>query len=149
LRVNDSLPGDKAEHWVWQRGPWLLIDRDKGGITALRLPDYDPTVSEVVWFRDDAAYCGLSASGKELYAVVAQVAAHKPLLSRKLSSWSPQASSSAEKPAPACAAAIWQREPLRVTFQLTGGSAVSYDLVGLSSVLVEEGNGDDGDAATN
>ena len=27
LRLNDSLPGDKLGHWVWQRGPWLLVDR--------------------------------------------------------------------------------------------------------------------------
>src|ERR1700761_144143 len=27
IRINDALPGEKTEHWVWQRGPWLLIDR--------------------------------------------------------------------------------------------------------------------------
>src|SRR5208282_4134410 len=27
IRLNDSLPGDKLGHWVWQRGPWLLVDR--------------------------------------------------------------------------------------------------------------------------
>ncbi len=50
IRLNDSLPGDKTEHWVWQRGPWLLIDRTKGNVTALRLPDYEPAVSNVIWF---------------------------------------------------------------------------------------------------
>ena len=45
LRLNDALPGDKAEHWIWQRGPWLMIDRVKGSVTALHLPDYDPAVS--------------------------------------------------------------------------------------------------------
>jgi hypothetical protein len=144
LRINDALPGDKIEHWIWQRGPWLLIDRAKANITALRLPDYEPTVSNVIWFRDYAAYCGLSASGKQLYAVVAQVAARKPILAQKLSAWSPAAEKpGGEKQGPACAAAVWQREPLRVTFEQTGSSAVSYDLVGLSSVLVEDGNGDD------
>ncbi len=39
LRINDSLPTDKpgdklatgqqTGHWVWQRGPWLLVDRGK------------------------------------------------------------------------------------------------------------------------
>jgi hypothetical protein len=24
LRLNDALPGDKTEHWIWQRGPWLM-----------------------------------------------------------------------------------------------------------------------------
>ena len=138
IRLNDALPGDKTEHWVWQRGPWLLIDRTKGNVTALRLPDYEPAVSNVIWFRDNAAYCGLSASGRQLYAVVAQVAAHRPLLAKKLSAWTP-----GESQSPACAPAVWQREPLRVTFQQSGAAAVSYDLVGLSAVLVEDGNGND------
>jgi hypothetical protein len=139
LRLNDALPGDKAEHWIWQRGPWLMIDRTTGHILALKLPDYDPAVSTVVWFRDYAAYCGLNSGGKQLYAVVAQVGARKPILSRKLAPWSP-----GENTAPACARAAWQRDPLRVTFQPQGADPVSFDLVGLSAVLVEDGDSDDG-----
>jgi hypothetical protein len=138
LRLNDSLPGDKTEHWIWQRGPWLMVDRVKGTITALHLPDYDPAVSNVIWFRDYAAYCGLTASGKQLYAVVAQIAARKPVLAKKISAWSP-----GENQSPACGAAQWQREPLRVTFQPSGATPVSYDLVGLSAVLVEDGDGNE------
>jgi hypothetical protein len=138
LRLNDSLPGDKTEHWIWQRGPWLMVDRVKGSVTALHLPDYDPAVSNVIWFRDYAAYCGLTASGKQLYAVVAQIAARKPVVAKKLSAWSP-----GENQAPACEAALWQRDPLRVTFQQSGATAVSYNLVGLSAVLVEEGDGNE------
>jgi hypothetical protein len=138
LRLNDALPGEKTEHWIWQRGPWLMVDRVKGSITALHLPDYDPAVSNVIWFRDYAAYCGLTASGKQLYAVVAQIAARKPVLAKKLSPWT-----AGESQLPACAASVWQREPLRVTFQPSGAEAVSYDLVGLSAVLVEDGNGND------
>jgi hypothetical protein len=138
LRLNDALPGDKAEHWIWQRGPWLMIDKVKGSVTALHLPDYDPAVSSVIWFRDYAAYCGLSVSGKQLYAVVAQIAARKPVMAKKLSPWSP-----GEEQTPPCAPAVWQREPLRITFQPTGASAVSYDLVGLSAVLVEDGDGNE------
>ena len=88
LRLNDALPGEKAEHWIWQRGPWLMVDRVKGSVTALHLPDYDPAISNVIWFRDYAAYCGLTTSGKQLYAVVAQIAARKPVLAKKLSPWS-------------------------------------------------------------
>jgi hypothetical protein len=142
LRLNDALPGDKSEHWIWQRGPWIMVDRVKGSVTALHLPDYDPAVSSVVWFRDYAAYCGLTASGKQLYAVVAQVAARKPVVAKKLSPWSPGESHPA-----ACAAAVWQREPLRVTFQPTDAASVSYRLVGLSAVLVEDGDGNDEPAA--
>ena len=142
LRLNDSLPGDKAEHWIWQRGPWLMVDRVKGSITALHLPDYDPAISNVIWFRDYAAYCGLSASGKQLYAVVAQIAGRKPVIAKKLSAWSP-----AEDHPPACAPALWQREPLQVTFQQTGATAVSYSSIGLSAVLVEEGDSNESRAA--
>lgn len=138
LRLNDALPGDKAEHWIWQRGPWLMIDRVKGSVTALHLPDYDPAVSTVVWFRDYAAYCGLTASGKQVYAVVAQIAARKPVMAKKLSPWTP-----GENQPPPCGASVWQREPLRVTFQPSGAATVSYDLVGLSAVLVEDGDGNE------
>jgi hypothetical protein len=142
LRINDALPGDstgKSERWVWQRGPWLLIDRNNGHVTPLKFPDFDPSVSEVEWFRDFAAYCGLSPGGKQLYAVVAQVAARKPLLMKKISTWD-----LADHPTPACAPATWQREPLKVTFTPTkAGPAVSYELVGSSAVLVEDGDESD------
>jgi len=138
VRLNDSLPTDKSPHWVWQRGPWLLVDRETGRITALHLPDFDPGVSQVVWFRDYAAYCGLNATHKELFAVVAQVAARRPLLAKKLGPWNVSAPAS-----PGCAPAVWQREPLKVSFQPAGAAApVSFDLVGSSSVLVEDN--DDG-----
>ena len=88
IRLNDALPTDKPaakkEHWVWQRGPWLLVDRVTGRETALRLPDYDPGASQVSWFRDYAAYCGVTPTRKSLYAVVAQIAARKPVLAKKL-----------------------------------------------------------------
>jgi hypothetical protein len=137
VRLNDSLPSDHGPHWVWQRGPWLLVDRQSGKVTALHLPDFDPGVSDVAWFRDYAAYCGLNAGGKQLFAVVAQVEARRPLLAKKLGAWD-----AADHPSPACATATWQRDPLRISFQPTGGAAVSYDLVGTSAVLVEDGDED-------
>ena len=133
IRLNDALPGDKQSHWVWQRGPWLLIDRITGRVTPLKLPDYDPGVSQVIWFRDYGAYCGITASGKSLYAVVAQVAARKPVLAKKLAAWDVE-----NRLDPACAQPDWQREPLRVTFHLAGKDAVSYDIVPGSAVLVED-----------
>jgi len=27
IRLNDALPEDKTGRWIWQRGPWLLVDR--------------------------------------------------------------------------------------------------------------------------
>ena len=133
IRLNDSLPGDKLGHWVWQRGPWLLVDRVTGHMVALKLPDYDPGVSQLSWFRDYAAYCGVTATGKSLYAVVAQVAGRKPVLAKKLDGF--DAESHAD---PVCGLAEWQREPLRITFHPTGKDPVSYDIVPGSAVLVED-----------
>lgn len=140
VRLNDALPTDKAEHWVWQRGPWLLIDRATGKVTALHLADFDPAVSNVVWFRDYAAYCGLNATRKQLFGVVTQIAARRPLLARKLGPWD-----AANHPSPACEPAVWQRIPLRIAFQPTGGQPASFDLIGLSAVLVEDGDSTDAD----
>ena len=153
IRLNDALPTDKppekpalnsasnpvsnpaqgASHWVWQRGPWLLVDRATGHVTALHLPDYDPGVSQVSWFRDYAAYCGVTASGKSLYAVVAQLAVRKPVLAKKLAAFDPENPSG-----PVCAPPDWQREPLRISFHPAGKDAVSYDFVPGSAVLVED-----------
>ncbi|MGO9438222.1 MAG: hypothetical protein ACLP00_28455 [Terracidiphilus sp.] len=144
LRLNDTLPGDSSakEHWVWQRGPWLMIDRMTGHVTALKLPDYDPGISQVSWFRDYGAYCGVTASGKSLYAVVAQLAARKPLISKKLTAFEAEA-----HPEPICAASEWQREPLRITFYPTGKDAASFDMAPGSAVLVEESD-DEAETAT-
>lgn len=134
VRLNDSLPSEKVQHWVWQRGPWLLVDRSTGKVTALHLPEFDSGVSQVVWFRDYAAYCGLSTTRKQLLAVVAQVEARRPLLRKKLSAWN-----EASAVSPACGTPVWQREPLQVSFQATGAaSPVSFALAGASAVLVEE-----------
>jgi len=144
LRINDALPTDKIEHWVWQRGPWLLVDRTAGHTVPLKLPDYNPAVSDVSWFRDYAAYCGLTSTGKQLYAVVAQVSARKPLVVKKLAPWDFAAAHTAA----ACAPAVWQREPLRITFQAAGAIPASFDLVGSSAVLVEEGDAEEASAVT-
>lgn len=128
IRMNDALPTDSKEHWVWQRGPWLLVDKESGKITTLRLPDYSSAVSNVVWFRNYAAYCGLSPGGKTLYAIVTQVPARKPLVRQKLSPWK------ATGQMTACAPAVWQRDPLQVSFAPTGGTSVSFTLAGSSAI---------------
>jgi hypothetical protein len=135
--VGKPAPSGTQSPWVWQRGPWLLVDRVTGHIVALKLPDYDPGVSQVIWFRDYGAYCGVTASGKSLYAVVAQVEARKPVLAKKLSAFEPES-----HPNPVCGLAEWQREPLRVTFHPTGKDAVSFDVIPGSAVLVEDAGGE-------
>jgi hypothetical protein len=141
LHINDSLPADASDHWVWQPGPWLLVDRSTGHITALHLPDFDPLVSDAVWFRDYAAYCGVAQTAKGgLYAVVAQIGARKAVMQKQIAPWPPPAQSA--HPAQPCQPATWQRQPMRVTLQLTGGDPVTFDIAGGSSI-VEEGDGED------
>lgn len=143
IRLNDALPGEQTAGaksvWVWQRGPWLLVDRTTGHVMALKLPDYDPGVSQVSWFRDYGAYCGVTASGKSLQAVVAQLAARRAVLSKKLEGFTGIAGAE-----PACGEPEWQREPLRVTFRPAGRDAVSFEIVPGSAVLVED-SGDEGE----
>ncbi len=138
LHINDSLPADSSDHWVWQPGPWLLVDRSTGHITALHLPDFDPLVSDAVWFRDYAAYCGVAQTAKGgLYAVVAQIGARRAVMQKQIAPW-PQPG----HPETPCQPATWQRQPMRVTIQLAGGDPFTFDIVGGSSI-VEEGDGED------
>jgi len=138
LRLNDTLPSDAVARWVWQPGPWLLVDRITGHITALHLPDFDSAVSDAVWFRDYAAYCGVAATAKGgLFAVVAQLGARRAVVQKQIGAW-PQA----DHFLPVCQLAKWQRLPVRVTMQPTGGAATTYDVVGSAS-LVEEGDNEE------
>ena len=140
LRINDALPSDSAPRWIWQPGPWITVDRATGHITALHLPDFDPLVSDAVWFRDYAAYCGTAttAKGGSLYVIVAQLGARRPVVQKLLGHW-PEPNHFS----PVCQPAKWERLPLSVSLQPTGGDAVTYNVVGTSS-LVEEGDSDDG-----
>jgi hypothetical protein len=135
LRIDDSLPAEPAR-WTWQPGPWLMVDRATGHITALHLPAFDPAVSEVVWFRDYAAYCGIATTTRNggLVAVVAELGAHKAVVQKVIGQW-PQPNA----PHPVCATSKWQRTPMRATIQPTGAQPMTFDVVGLSS-LVEEGD---------
>ena len=133
LRINDSLPAE-APHWSWQPGPWLMVDRSTGHITALHLPAFDPEVSEAVWFRDYVAYCGIATTVKGgLVAVVAEIGARKAVVQKVVAPW-PQPVAAH----PVCAASVWQRTPMRVTIHATGVEAMTFDVAGTSS-LVEEG----------
>jgi hypothetical protein len=135
LRLNDALPTDAGPHWIWQPGPWLSVDRVTGHITALHLPDFDSAVSDVVWFRDYAAYCGIGATAKGgLFAVVAQLGARRSVVQKQIGKW-PET----DHFIPVCQPAQWQRLPVRVTIKPTGGEATTYDVVGSAS-LVEEGD---------
>jgi hypothetical protein len=112
-RINDSLPEDtrKTPKWLWQRGDWILVDRKSGKTTALKLPDFDAFYSQVSWYRDYAAYCGISSSGERVSAVVAEIGAKKPLLRKELGKIT-----LGDDPNENCSAPHWDRQPARVTF---------------------------------
>lgn len=142
LHINDALPGEKSGRWVWQPGSWILVDRISGRVTALHLPDFDASISDVVWYRDYAAYCGIHTTAKAsgLSAEVWQIGAHKAALSRVIAPW-PQT----ERVRPVCLPSVWQREPMRVTVKPNGSDPVVYSVVGTSTQLVEDGEGGDDD----
>lgn len=131
FRVNDALPGDERNlpKWRWQRGGWLLVDRTAGHVTPLHLQNFDAFYSDVSWYRDYAAYCGISDNGEKLYAVVTQIGTHKPVLLnlvRPLSGGDPESE---------CGRPVWQREPVRVTFDLKDGQKLTYTVRGRATDL--------------
>jgi len=134
FRVNDTLPGDPAAtHSVWQRGGWLLVDRMTGRISALALPEFDPSYSVVSWYRDYAAYCGVSDDGKKLFAIVFQVGRRKPVLKKALGDTGGDDAPDSECPAPA-----WERRPVRVTFEPEETRKSTYAVCGHAADLMSD-----------
>jgi hypothetical protein len=139
LHINDSLPSETSQHWLWQPGPWITVDRITGHITALHLPDFDPVVSNAVWFRDYAAYCGTANTAKGgLFAIVAQLGARRAVVQKQIDKW-PQPNHFI----PVCQPAKWDRLPTRVTLQPTGGDPITFDVLGTSSIIEEGDNSDE------
>jgi hypothetical protein len=129
FRVNDTLPQEPASQprWQWQRGGWLLVDRVTGRISALNLPEFDASFSVVSWYRDYAAYCGVSDDGKKIYAVVAEINRRKPLLRKALEGISIPDDAA---PDSACPAPEWQRNPARATFEPPGAPKQTFAIRG-------------------
>jgi hypothetical protein len=112
FRMNVSLPDEPGvPHWQWQRGGWLVADRMTGRVSAINLPEFDAATSMANWFRDYAAYCGISEDGKKEYAIVAQLGRRKAVVKNLL-----PGESATEKDG-VCPAPEWQKGPMRVTFQ--------------------------------
>jgi hypothetical protein len=108
-RMNDTLPQQIGPtQWQWQRGGWLLVDRVSGKIQQLALAEFDPDSSAANWFRDYAAYCGISDDGQKIFAIIMQIGRRKPLLKKLVGDGNDSQ--------PACAPPIWDRGPVRVTF---------------------------------
>jgi|SRR4051812_32399024 hypothetical protein len=137
VRLNDVLPADAASapKWKWQPGGWLLVSRVNAHVSNLTLPEFDPYYSRVVWYRDLAAYCGVSDVGDKVYAIVVQIGRKKPLLRRLLGP-----AKSGAMPDSECDPPQWQKQPSRVTFAQTGGDKVIYEIHGHAvEIAPEEG----------
>jgi hypothetical protein len=133
FRVNDSLPQEPTTppHWQWQRGGWLLADRVTGHTSPINLPEFDTFYSAASWYRDYAAYCGVSEDGKKLFAIVAQISRRKPVLKKLLEGASiADADTKDAPPDSVCPAPAWQRAPARVTFEATGTPRQTFAIRG-------------------
>jgi len=125
FRVNDSLPDESAIRWQWQRGGWLLVDRLTGRLSQLTFPEFDPFYSTTSWYRDYAAYCGVSEDGKKLYAIVMQVGRRKPILKKPVGE-----PAGDDEPDSECPTPTWQRAPMQVTFQPDDTQKVVFSIRG-------------------
>jgi hypothetical protein len=138
-RLNDNLPEDaKGPHWKWQRGAWLMVDRTTAHITPLKLPEFDPFYSNVSWYRDYAAYCGISDNAETLYAVVAQIGRKKAVLRKELG-----AASQGDSPDSDCDGPEWERTPSKVTFFPKKFPKVSYTVFGHATDIATDNNDED------
>jgi hypothetical protein len=140
FRINDSLPQETASpHWQWQPGGWLLVDRTTGHIVPINLPEFDPTYSTVSWYRDYAAYCGVTDDGKKIFAIVAQLNRRKPVLKKLLDAeGKPEAGMKDSAPGSACPAPAWQRSPARVTFEPASTPKQTFAIRGHAVDIVTE-----------
>lgn len=137
FRLNDSLPQEPVTRWRWQRGGWLLVDRVSGKVTPLTLPDFDNYYSSASWYRDYAAYCGVSDDGKKAFAIVAQIGRRKPVLKKSLGD-----SASDNLPDSECSQPAWQRQPARVTFE-DEGEKTTYSIRGHAADMLSSEENDE------
>ena len=127
FRINNNLPADegKVPHWMWQRGGWLLVDRTTARISQANLPEFDHFYSQASWFRDYAAYCGVSDNGDKLYAMVAQLGRKRPVLKQQIGT-----ASQGNNPDSDCELPSWEKNPARVTFHPRQGQPMSFTVRG-------------------
>jgi hypothetical protein len=103
-------------------GGWISVDRATGHVAQLNLAVFDPGTSLASWYRDFAAYCGLSDDGSKSYLVVSQLGRRKPILKKEFAG-------------SACPAPTWERTPSRVTFAPATGEKASFVVHGHTADL--------------
>jgi hypothetical protein len=137
FRLNDSLSQETPpERWRWERGGWLLVNRVTGKMQQVPLPEFDPYSSAAAWFRDYAAYCGVSDDGKKISAIIVQLGRRKPLLKKLVG----DASSA---PDSECPAPVWERAPSRVTFEPRGEPKFTFTVPTRAVDLATEKDAED------
>jgi hypothetical protein len=150
FRVNDSLPQESTTppHWQWQRGGWMLVDRTTGHIAPINLAEFDVFYSAASWYRDYAAYCGVSEDGKKVFAIVAQISRRKPVLKKLLDGANIAGAEVKETSADSvCPPPAWQRTPARVTFEPAGAPKQTYAIRGHAVDLMNESEEEDEEAS--
>jgi hypothetical protein len=116
-----------------------LVDRISGRVRPVPLPAFDANYSEVSWFRDYAAYCGVSDDGEKVFTVVAQLGNRKPLL-KKAAGESGGVLQGKPSHAPA-----WFRAPARVTFDAPGEQKFTFTVRSHALDLVTEDEDEGGE----
>ena len=131
VQLNDSLPQEasKAPRWIWRMEGWISVDRQTGHVTQLNLPMFDHETSDVSWYRDLAAYCGVSEDRSKAYLMVFQIGKRKPLLKKEF----------AGEP---CPAPTWERQPTRATF-LNGSATSTFVVTARGADMQPEQNDED------
>jgi hypothetical protein len=124
LRINNNLPAEKVVgNWLWQKSGWLLVDRQKAHVTELPLALFDPYYSQASWFRDYAAYCGVSDNGEKLYAVIVQVGRKRPVFRKMLGD-----AQHGPDPSANCGEPQWEKAPVRVAFLPAQGGKLTVQV---------------------
>jgi len=121
FRLSNSLPQEAGPaHWRWERGGWLLVDRVSGKVQQVILLEFDPSLSLVNWFRDYAAYCGVSDDGQKIF--------RNHRATRQAETIAEKALGDAATQMPSCPAPVWQRAPVRVTFQASDDQRLTFSV---------------------